>query len=583
MRLSRTIPLSVLFACAVVPTVQSATIAVDCDSADLVAAFAEVEANSDAANTLNLAADCTYTFSVGQVPENVQVGAAALPIVKRPQDLVINGNGATIERSTAGGTPEFRVLQFGSFAGAPQPGDFLVTLNDLTVRNGLVRTPAGDFPLTYGGGVAFRGDTGDVFSMNGTLLIGNEADSGGGLSVAAFPGPIAVAIADSEFRENRAFMSGAGLQLENSSGGVGSSIVANNILNVTGITPPGFGPDPTRGEAGAAGLACYGCTALTLSDLTVTGNQANGIGGGGVAVIGSNVRIERSRIESNSAVAFSHGSAVGSEDGRKGEGGDGGGLVAMEGFFQRVVLDVVDSAIINNSASRRGGGIATAGDNADPGDKSIIRIANTTISGNTAEDSAGGIAIGGGEVSLVNVTVTGNTARYAGGVGIGHYDYDGIMFTNPNAPTITVGSARFINTIIGGNIATDETVQVPDCAIELDTETDGGGVLENVFSLLQVDAPEFPDDYRCNDTFPFALVADPMLGPLADNGGLDPSHVPLPGSPVIDAGDVAAIPLDFDFTTDQRGAGFPRVAFAEIDMGSIEYSMPEIFEDGFED
>lgn len=583
MRLPRTIPaVSVILACAAAPAVQAADIDVPCDPADLVAAFTTVQGNSDTSNTLELAADCTYTFSAGQAPENAQVGATALPIVSRPQDLVVNGNGATIERSTANGTPEFRLLQFGLFGGAPPPGDLLVTLNDLTVRNGRVVTPPGNFPLTYGGGVAFRGDPGDVFRMNGARLLDNEADSAGGLSVAAFPGPIVVAIADSEFRGNRAFVSGAGLQLENSSGGVASSIIADNILNAAGITPPGFGMDPTRGEAGAAGLACYGCTALILSDLTVTGNQANGIGGGGVTVVGGQVRIERSRIESNTAVAFSHGPTVGDEGGRKGEGGDGGGLVAMEGFFQRIVLDVVDSAILDNSASRRGGGIATAGENADPGTKSIIRIANTTISGNSAGDAAGGIAIGGGEVSLINVTVTDNTARYAGGVGIGHYAYDGIMFTG-NMGLVTVGSARFINSIIGGNIATDETVQVPDCAIELETETDGGGVLENVFSLLQVDAPQFPDDYRCNDTFPFAVMADPMLGPLADNGGLDPSHVPLLGSPVIDAGSLAAIPLDFDFATDQRGAGFPRVVSGEIDMGSIEYFEAGIFEDGFED
>ena len=581
MRLSlRTIPLSLILAGACAPAVQAAVIEVDCDPADLVLAFQTVEANSDTSNTLALDPGCTYTFATAQPAENAQVGATALPTVTRPQDLTINGNGATIERSTAGGTPDFRLLQFGLFGGAPPKGDFLVTINDLIVRNGHVVTAPGNFPLTYGGGVAFRGNPGDAFRMNGSQLIDNEADSGGGLSVAAFPGPIDVAIADSEFRGNRAFVSGAGLQLENSSGTVESSIVADNILNASGITPPSFGPDPERGEAGAAGLACYGCNPLTLSDLTITGNQAHGIGGGGVLIAGGQVRIERSRIESNSAVAFSHGPTVGSEGGRKGEGGDGGGLVAMEGFFQPANVDVVDSAILGNSASRRGGGIATAGENADPGTKSVIRIANTTVSGNTAGDAAGGIAIGGGEVSLINATVANNTARYAGGVGIGHYSYDGIMFSNPFTPLVTVGSARFINTVIAGNTGTDDTVVVDDCGVEQATETDGGGVLENVFSLLQIEAPAAPEDYRCSATFPFALTGDPLLGPLADNGGLDPSHLPLAGSPLIDAGSVAAIPLDFDFATDQRG--FPRVMFGEIDIGSIEVFEPDIFEDGFE-
>ena len=584
MNLPRSTLLALSLAAAGASASHAASIDVACVPADLIAAFATVEANPDASNTLNLAADCIYSIALAQAGENPFVGNPALPIVSRPQALVVNGNGATIERSSAGGTPDFRLMQFGLFGAAPPPGDLVVTLNDLTLRNGRVVTAAPAFPLTNGGAVVFRGDDGDELRVNRTLFIDNEADSAGGLSLAAFPGPIAVAIADSEFRDNRAFISGGGLQLENATGSVASSIIADNVVNETGITPPGFGPDPTRGEAGAAGLACYGCNDMTLSDLVVSGNQANGIGGGGVAIVGGQVRIERSRIQANGAQAFSHGPAVGDEGGRKGEGGDGGGLVAMEGFFQRVTLDIVDSAILGNIAARRGGGIATAGENADAGTKSVIRIANTTISGNTAGDAAGGIAIGGGDVSLINVTVAGNTARYAGGVGIGHYNYDGIMFTNANDPPITVGSARFINTVIGGNTGTDPAFDSDDCAIELDAETDGGGVLENVFSLLQVDAPSFPDDYRCNDTFPFALVADPLLGPLADNGGLDPSHLPLPGSPLINAGSIAAIPLDIVSTNDQRGVGFPRLVFSAIDIGSIELGAPiELFEDGFED
>ena len=44
------------------------------------------------------------------------------------------------------------------------------------------------------------------------------------------------------------------------------------------------------------------------------------------------------------------------------------------------------------------------------------------------------------------------------------------------------------------------------------------------------------------------FAIDPMLGPLADNGGPTQTHVPLAGSPLIDAGDNASAPA-----TDQRG------------------------------
>src|SRR5207248_6301617 len=34
-----------------------------------------------------------------------------------------------------------------------------------------------------------------------------------------------------------------------------------------------------------------------------------------------------------------------------------------------------------------------------------------------------------------------------------------------------------------------------------------------------------------------AMLLDPMLGPLQDNGGPTPTRLPLPGSPLLDAGD----------------------------------------------
>ena len=68
----------------------------------------------------------------------------------------------------------------------------------------------------------------------------------------------------------------------------------------------------------------------------------------------------------------------------------------------------------------------------------------------------------------------------------------------------------------------------------------------------------------------------PHLAPLADNGGLTPTHAPLPGSLVIDAGDPGTTGAgEFD----QRGAPFARVAdggsgAARIDIGAHEAQGP---------
>jgi hypothetical protein len=66
-------------------------------------------------------------------------------------------------------------------------------------------------------------------------------------------------------------------------------------------------------------------------------------------------------------------------------------------------------------------------------------------------------------------------------------------------------------------------------------------------------------------------VADPLLGALADNGGLTKTHVLLSGSLALDAGNPSAVagaggtPL-----YDQRGVGFSRVVNGRIDIGAFE-------------
>ena len=78
---------------------------------------------------------------------------------------------------------------------------------------------------------------------------------------------------------------------------------------------------------------------------------------------------------------------------------------------------------------------------------------------------------------------------------------------------------------------------------------------------------------------PDTLDADPMLLPLADNGGPTWTMALASGSPAIDTG---ANPLALD--TDQRGDGYARVAGAAADIGAYEVQTPGdvIFVDGFD-
>jgi hypothetical protein len=73
------------------------------------------------------------------------------------------------------------------------------------------------------------------------------------------------------------------------------------------------------------------------------------------------------------------------------------------------------------------------------------------------------------------------------------------------------------------------------------------------------------------------------LGPLQDNGGPTPTHLPAESSPVVDA-----VPLSdsngylgLPQNVDQRGAGRP--VRAACDKGAVEVVSDRLFADGFED
>jgi hypothetical protein len=59
------------------------------------------------------------------------------------------------------------------------------------------------------------------------------------------------------------------------------------------------------------------------------------------------------------------------------------------------------------------------------------------------------------------------------------------------------------------------------------------------------------------------IGVDPLLGPLADNGGGTQTHALLPGSPAIDAGNNATC-----LAIDQRGIARPQGA--ACDIGAVE-------------
>jgi len=178
--------------------------------------------------------------------------------------------------------------------------------------------------------------------------------------------------------------------------------------------------------------------------------------------------------------------------------------------------------------------------------RGVMHILNSTLcaNSNTNPGFSGGAIINDGELQLANSTVSGNTGHTGGGV----WNFDNS--TEISGCILHAGS-------LGSNIvATGGTIISLGYNLSSD---DGGGFLTATGDQINT---------------------DPMLGPLQDNGGPTFTCALLPGSPAINAGDPNFTPPDFD----QRGPGFPRVAYGRIDIGAFEVqTLPDSDGDGVPD
>jgi len=317
--------------------------------------------------------------------------------------------------------------------------------------------------------------------------------------------------------------------------------------------------------AGASGGCIYSPGRIDLYYVDVhdcLAEAPRSIGGGGVFAAGD-LDVHYSTITGNRAIVA---------NGRYYDSASGGGLFAGGdlsidhstisgnsvsgppgystggGFFSIGATMIASSTVDGNHAPFAGAGDIEAFETTQP---SVI--VDSTISGNTADFRTGGIVSFASILRIRNSTLAFNSTP-TGFVGGG----EGLL-------TLAYGNFLYLgSTIIANNTAAGQ----PD---DLCWQGDrGGGVTGNdnliVASWL---------GYEPADT----IHLDPLLAPLADNGGWTMTHALLPGSPAIDSGSNGSF-----LTTDQRGA--PRVSGASADIGAFEVQQPlppdQIFENGFD-
>jgi predicted outer membrane repeat protein len=311
---------------------------------------------------------------------------------------------------------------------------------------------------------------------------------------------------------NTAAIAGGGINTINGPLTIEDSIVSNNTCTNLGGGIFINNPDATVKSSiknstvsNNVALHSYGGGIGAAGDLTVsnsTFSNNTGQSGGG---IGHNnfggLRVANCTFSNNTAI-------------RKDLPGEGGGGISNEG-----PLIVSYSTFSNNVSEDSGGGILGVNGAA---------ITNCTFSGNSASHHGGGV-FGGETMTVTNCTFSGNSATLGGG---------GIY----NAYKFVVRNTILANSPVGGNCSA------------------------SIYYPLVSQGHNLSSDHSCADYFtgPGDLNdTDPLLGPLADNGGPTLTFAPLPGSPAIDSGDNS-----FALAIDQRG--FPRIYNGTIDIGSVE-------------
>ena len=257
---------------------------------------------------------------------------------------------------------------------------------------------------------------------------------------------------------------------------------------------------------------------LTLNNLIITQSTATNAGGIRNSGGGSVLNINNCIVSNNTATTSS-----------------GGGIQN----FSTSTVNIENSTFVGNTS----GGTTGGGGGQFNG---AVRITNSTFANNTAPNgTGGGLQSNGTNQIITNSTFSGNSSGNSGG-GI-HRGTTNVNF--------------FIrNTIIAGNNGTAASPDITNSTGGINSE--GNNIIGNVGTST---------GWIMSDL----LNTNPMLNPLADNGGFGMTFLPMSGSPAIDAGQNCVVDLTCAtnnppnaVTTDQRGVARPQGM--TVDIGAIE-------------
>jgi CSLREA domain-containing protein len=397
-----------------------------------------------------------------------------------------------------------------------------------------------------GGGLYLHDDGGAQLTLDDCIISGNESSVGGGLYI---QGGEVLLTHDSVINDNRANSGGGGIYIN------GGTVEVE--MSTIGETGHGNDPDADHDGFGSGGGIFNNGGDLDMLGSSISGNLGSGIYSlGGTIVLAvvevdengwhgvetyadgamMDLAISMSRVNNNAMNGvFATDTHLTSVDnwfhlngaqGIRMERGQiwvsrstlsenrGGGM-----YLNQVPLAEIDqSTIWGNTASGSGGGINMVGDPA-----SILRMENVTIHENRAGPTGGGLEVEGGTAFLNNATISENTAREGGGI---H----------------STGTVNINNTILD--------------------ENPGGNCSGTITSLgYNIDHSTTCPLYTPGDQTNTAIT----LGPLQDNGGPTFTRAITSISPAFDAGNDATCAA-----IDQRTVIRPQAMHCDIGAFELE-------------
>lgn len=297
-----------------------------------------------------------------------------------------------------------------------------------------------------------------------------------------------------------------------------------------------------------------------------------GIGGGIGAMKG--LIMNNSTLRDNSVTAFvspTYGSYAQCGGAFAGVPGLGGGYGYINASY---------SSVTGNAVGGNGGGLCIIGPYGKPGPQSMLQ--NSTISGNSAA-SISAIS-SSGLLTIANSTISGNTATgstysvsaiFAGKtltlrnstVALNHAaNGAAIWFNNQKYKSNAHYAVDFESSIVANNTSNGIESDVYS-QVQPGTQLTITGASNIVMSASAKVA--LPGD---------TLARDPLLLPLANNGGATQTQAFRDGSPAFGHGNNST-----NLATDQRGTGYARTVNGATDIGAFQQqSRDVVFANGFE-